>query len=64
MPRLLHAGRNAIAAAATQATGVYRPREPLESDFHRLVRERFDEFREGYGERYARQYGYWRPIVD
>ncbi len=46
------------------ATTIYRPRQPLESDFHRLIRERFDDFREVYGERYARQFGYWRPVID
>ena len=43
---------------------VYRPRQPRESDFHRLVREHFDDFRAAYPERYARQFGYWRPIID
>ena len=43
---------------------VYRPRQPLESDFHRLVRDHFYDFRDVYGAGYARQYGYWRPILD
>ena len=46
--------------------GVYRPRprQPLESDFHRLIREHFDDFRAVYGERYARKFGHWRPVFD
>ncbi len=43
---------------------VYRPRQPLESDFHRLVREHFDDFRTVYPTRYARKFGYWRPVFD
>lgn len=44
--------------------GVYHPRQPLESDFHRLVREHFDTFRAVYAERYARKFGHWRPVYD
>ena len=43
---------------------VYQPRQPLESDFHRLVREHFDQFRAAYPKRYARTHGYWRPVFD
>jgi hypothetical protein len=46
------------------ATGVYRPRQSLESDFHRLVRQHFDNFRAVYAERYADRIGYWRPVID
>ena len=53
MTRLLH-----------PPASVYRPRQPLESDFHRLVREHFDDFRAVYPNRYARQFGFWRPIID
>jgi hypothetical protein len=52
-----------IRRLAVPAT-VYRPREPAESDFHRLVRLYFDDFRAVYGARYARQLGYWRPVID
>ena len=48
----------------TKPAGVYRSRKPLESDFHSLIRERFDDFRAAYPERYARKYGYWRPVFD
>jgi len=44
--------------------GVYRPRQPAESDFHRLIREHFDDFRAVYAERYARKFGHWRPVFD
>jgi len=44
--------------------GVYRPRQPIESDFHCLVREHFDDFRRFYSDRYARKFGFWRPIFD
>ncbi len=48
----------------SQSTGAYRPRQPLESDFHRLIRDHFDDFRAVYAERYARKFGYWRPVFD
>ncbi|MBA3270664.1 MAG: transposase zinc-binding domain-containing protein, partial [Acidobacteria bacterium] len=41
---------------------VYRPRQPLESDFHRLVREHFDHLRAA--QRYARQFGFWRSAIE
>jgi hypothetical protein len=45
-------------------SGVYRPRQPRESDFHRLVREHFGLFRAVYAERYARKFGHWRTVYD
>ncbi len=53
-----------MACVIGQPVGVYRPRQPLESDFHRLVREHFDDFRAIYADRYARKFGYWRPVID
>lgn len=50
--------------ALEKPAAVYRPRQPLESDFHRLVREHFDTFHAIYPERYARKFGHWRPIYD
>ena len=42
----------------------YRPRQPLESDFHRLIRQHFDDFRAVYPHRYASKFGFWRSIID
>jgi len=53
-----------LACLIDQSVGVYRPRQPRESDFHRLIREHFDDFRAVYGERYARKFGHWRPVID
>ena len=53
-----------VACLLDQSVGVYRPRQVLESDFHRLVREHVDEFRAVYADRYARKYGHWRPVFD
>ncbi|NLX21932.1 MAG: hypothetical protein GXY55_09730 [Phycisphaerae bacterium] len=44
--------------------GIYRPPPPAESDFHRLVRDHFDDFRAAYPERYARRFGHWPPVFD
>ena len=51
-----------MACLLDKSVGVYRPRKPLESDFHRLVREHFEDFRTVYGQRYARKFGHWRPV--
>jgi hypothetical protein len=48
----------------SKPAGIYRSRQPLESDFHRLIREHFDDFRAVYAERYARKFGFWRPVFD
>jgi hypothetical protein len=42
---------------------LYRPRDALASPFHRLVTTRFDEFERIYPERYAEDYGFWRPVI-
>ena len=39
------------------------PRQPLESDFHRLVREQFNDFQAVYDRCYARKFGFWRPVI-
>ena len=43
--------------------GIYRPRKPQESDFHRLIREHFTLFSHIYAGRYARNFGFWRPVI-
>ncbi|NBB95964.1 MAG: IS91 family transposase [Planctomycetes bacterium] len=53
-----------MACLISKSTGVYRPRQPLESDFHRLVRQHWDEFRAVYADRYTRKIGHWRPVYD
>jgi len=55
---------NPVVCLLNKPAGVYRPRHPLESDFHRLIREYFDEFRAVYADRYARKFGFWRPVFD
>ncbi len=53
-----------MACLLDQSVGVYRPRHGIDSDFHRLVGEHFDEFRAVYANRYARKYGHWRAVFD
>jgi len=53
-----------LACLRNNTAAVYRPRRPLESDFHRLIREHFDDFRAVYAQRYARKHGHWRPVFD
>jgi len=41
----------------------YRPRNPEQSPFYKLVNEYFDEFERIYPEKYEKTHGYWRPII-
>jgi len=41
----------------------YRPRNPEQSPFYKLVNEYFDEFERIYPERYEKTHGFWRPII-
>jgi hypothetical protein len=43
--------------------GVYRPRRPRASPLYRLIEDHFEEFATVYDERFARRWGYWRPVV-
>ncbi len=43
--------------------GVYRPRRPRRTFFHRLVEEHYEQFERVYSERYADRYGYFRPVI-
>jgi hypothetical protein len=43
--------------------GVYRPRRPQASALYRLIEDHFEEFATVYDERFARRWGYWRPVV-
>jgi hypothetical protein len=43
--------------------GVYRQRRPRASPLYRLIEDHFEEFATVYDERFARRWGYWRPVV-
>lgn len=43
--------------------GVYRPRRPRASPLYRLIENHFEVFATVYDERFARRWGYWRPVV-
>jgi len=45
------------------AKGVYRPRNPRNTAFFRLVARHYEEFERVYPERYADTYGYFRPVI-
>jgi hypothetical protein len=45
------------------AAGIYRPRRPQASPLYRLIERHFQEFTTVYDERFARRWGYWRPVV-
>lgn len=45
------------------AKGVYRPRQPRETPFYRIVEEHFERFEQVYPERYEDRYGYLRPVI-
>jgi hypothetical protein len=41
----------------------YRPRDPEQSPFYKLVNEYFDEFERVYPEKYEKSHGFWRPTI-
>ena len=49
--------------AAPAARGVYKPRRPQASPLFRLVSDHLHRLRIVYDDRFAREYGPWRPVV-
>ena len=49
--------------AASVARGVYKPRRPQASPLFRLVSDHLQRLQTVYDERFAREYGPWRPVV-
>jgi Transposase zinc-binding domain len=45
------------------ALGVYKPRRPQASPLFRLVSDHSHQLQTAYDERFAREYGPWRPVV-
>jgi len=45
-------------------TRIYRPRKPKKSPFFRLVSEHIEEFLRVYPERFAKEHGPLRPVVE
>jgi hypothetical protein len=54
---------HAAAHAAPVALGVYKPRRPQASPLFRLVQDHLHRLQTVYDERFAREYGPWRPVV-
>lgn len=48
---------------ASVAHGVYKPRRPQASPLFRLVSDHLQRLQTVYDERFAREYGSWRPVV-
>ncbi len=49
--------------AAPAARGVYKPRRPQASPLFRLVSDQLHRLQTVYDDRFAREYGPWRPVV-
>ena len=49
--------------AALAARGVYKPRRPKASPLFRLVSDHLHRLKTVYDDRFAREYGPWRPVV-
>jgi hypothetical protein len=49
--------------AAPAARGVYKPRRPQASPLFRLVSDHLQRLQTVYDDRFAREYGPWRPVV-
>ena len=54
---------HAAAHAAPAAIGVYKPRRPQASPLFRLVSDHVQRLQTVYDERFAHEYGPWRPVV-
>lgn len=52
-----------MADAAPAALGVYKPRRPRAWPLFRLVSDHMQQLQTVYDERFAREYGLWRPVV-
>jgi hypothetical protein len=50
-------------ASAAAALGVYKPRRPQASPLFRLVSDHVQRLQTVYDERFAHEYGPWRPVV-
>ncbi len=64
--RSAHARRGAGGARRLQsptAPGVYNPRRPHASPLVRLVSDHLQRRQTVYDDRFAREYGPWRPVV-
>ena len=53
-----------MAVACVEPLTLYRPRDPQASDLWRLLDQHFETFQQVYDERFAAQYGFWRPVVE
>ena len=49
--------------AAPAVRGVYKPRRPQASPLFRLVSDHLHRLQTVYDDRFAREYGPWRPVV-
>ncbi len=54
---------HAAAHAAPVALGAYKPRRPQASPLFRLVQDQLRRRQTVYDDRFAREYGPWRPVV-
>jgi len=52
-----------MAEAVPAAQGVYKPRRPKASPLFRLVSDHLHGLQTVYEDRFAREYGPWRPVV-
>jgi ssDNA-binding Zn-finger/Zn-ribbon topoisomerase 1 len=52
-----------VVCKAKEGVEFYRPRQPQETPFYRLVERFYPEFERVYAERYQERYGFWRPII-
>ena len=53
-----------MTAACVESLPLYRPRDPQASDLWRLLDQHFETFQQVCDERFAAQYGFWRPVVE
>lgn len=44
--------------------GIYRPRDAQATVLYHLVEDNFDELERVWDDRYEKQHGFWRPVIE
>ena len=48
----------------TATPAVYQPRKPQDSQYYQCVEDHFETLEQVYDERFAKQYGFFRPYAE
>ncbi len=48
----------------TATPAVYQPRKPQDSQYYQCIEDHFEELERVYDDRFAKQYGFFRPYAE